>query len=423
MKINFDLIKTSDGRRLIKNFLFLFSVNITTFLFPLITFPYLVRTLGIGKFGLLAFATSIIAYFLILTDYGFNLTATREISINRNSSEKINEIFSAVITIKSIILLLGFLILISAVYLIPKLNEFWYIFILSYGNVIGQVFFPIWLFQGLEEMKTASILNILSKSIFTLSIFLLVKSENDFYLVPILSSCGFILTALVSFFLIKFKFKIIFIKQEFGVLKKYFIDGWSLFLSNISVTLYTTATITFLGFFTTIENVGYYSVADKIISAVRGALSPVSQVLFPFLCKKAKDDRNKALAINKKIYRVGGVIMFSASILIFIFSKEIIFLIFNKADSSSVSILRILSIVPFLTFLHSVFALLTMIAFGKNKEYSKIIVSAALLNLALCLLLIPLYDFKGAAIAVVIVESYLLFRYVYFTEKNNLKVL
>ncbi|MYM36171.1 oligosaccharide flippase family protein [Duganella sp. FT94W] len=422
-KINLEFIKNNDGKRLVKDFFFIFSVNVTTFIFPLITFPYLVRTLGISKFGLLAFATSITAYFLILVDYGFNLTATRAISINRDAKEKVDEIFSAVMTIKIIIIFLGLGILLLAIYLVPKLNEYWYVFLLSYGNVVGQALFPMWLFQGIEKMKIGSTLNIVSKTVFTILIFTMVHKESDFYLVPILSASGFILAGIISLLLVKFKFEISYSRQPVATLTKYIIDGWSIFLSNISVTLYTTATITFLGFFTTIENVGYYSVADRIISAVRGIMSPLSQVLFPFLCKKAKNDKKQALAINRKLYRAGGFLMLIASACIFIFAKEIIFLIFNKADSSSVSVLRIMSIIPFLTFLHSVFALLTMIAFGRNAEYSKIILSAAILNTLLCIILIPVFDFKGAAIAVVLVEAYLLFRYIYFTEKNDLKVL
>ena len=108
-RINF--IRNEDGKKLIKNFSFLFSVNIANFILPLLTFPYLVRVLGIEKFGLLSFATSIITYFLILTDYGFNLTATKEISINRNNKKKLNVIFSNVISLKVLIMTIGFLFL------------------------------------------------------------------------------------------------------------------------------------------------------------------------------------------------------------------------------------------------------------------------------------------------------------------------
>jgi PST family polysaccharide transporter len=407
-------------RKLFKNFTFLFSVNIFNFVLPLLTFPYLVRVLGIDKFGLLSFATSIVTYFLILTDYGFNLTATKEISINRNCKDKINEIFSTVMSLKIIIMMIGFVILIPLIIFTPRFNAYWFIFIFSYGSVIGQVLFPIWFFQGIEEMKIISILNIISKCLFTAAIFIFISKEEDFYLVPIFSSMGFIIIGCVSIMLITIKYKVSFIRQRRSVLYKYLVEGWPLFLSNISVTLYTTATITFLGFYTNNTIVGYYSVADRIISAIRGATAPISQVIFPYLCNMVKSDPEKIFEINRKVAILGGFFMFLLAVLIFIFASDIIFFIYREKNSNSVLILRIFSIIPFLTFLHTIFALFTMIVFGRNKEYSRIIVSAAIVNVILCVILIPFFGYVGAAIAVVFVEFYLLFRYIYYTNNNNL---
>lgn len=423
IKNKWNFIKNKEGKKLMENFFFLFFVNIANFILPLVTFPYLVRVLGIEKFGLLSFATSIITYFLILTDYGFNLTATKEIAIHRNDKNKINEIFSAVMSLKVIIMVIGFIIVLPFLYLIPKLNAYWYVFIFTYGNVLGQLMYPIWFFQGIEKMKIISILNITSKIVFTAAIFLFINSETDFYMVPIFSSLGYVLIGIISMSIVKFQYKVSFMLQKKAVLYAYLEDGWSLFLSNISVTLYTTATITFLGFYTNNAIVGYYSVADKIISAIRGIVLPLSQVLFPFLCNTAQSNPKKVLQINKYLALFGGGGMLLVSIFLFVFAADIIFLIFNKKDLASIVILEILAVIPFLTFLHTVFALFTMIVFGKNKEYSRIIVSAAILNLILCLVLIPLLGYKGAAISVVIVEVYLLARYVLFTETNNLRLL
>jgi PST family polysaccharide transporter len=418
--LNFTTKKEFKG--LMSNFSFLFLINIANYIFPLLTIPYLVRVLGIEKFGLLSFATSIIAYFVILSDYGFNLSATKEISIFRNDKDKINEIFSSVIILKVIIMLIGFIILLPIIFLTPKFNAYWYIFIFSYGNVLGQLLFPVWFFQGLEKMKIISILNFISKCIFTVAIFVFIKKESDFFLVPIFSSMGFIAIGVVSLLIVFFKYKVSFIPQNINNLYRYLKDGWSLFISNISVTLYTTTTITFLGFYTNNSIVGYYSVADKIISVIRSVISPISQVLFPYLCNLSQKTPQKVLDINKKLAIYGGVVMLVGSIAIYFFASNIMFLIFHKKDLQSIEVLKILAIIPFLTFLHTVFALFTMIVFGKNKEYRQIIVSAAILNLVLCSITIPLFGFIGAAIASVIVETYLLFRYVFYTENHNLKI-
>ena len=109
MNIWSKVINSSEKRVLISNFLALSTVQGLNFLLPLLVIPYLLYTLGVELFGLLAMATAFSTYFMILSDYGFNVTATHEISIHRDNPNKLNEIFSAVMTIKLILMFIGFL--------------------------------------------------------------------------------------------------------------------------------------------------------------------------------------------------------------------------------------------------------------------------------------------------------------------------
>ena len=116
-----NLTNNKDKKRLFSNFFSLSFLQVASYIFPLITLPYLVRVLGPSKYGLVAFAQAFAGYFQIITNYGFIFSATREVSINRDNKDKISEIFSSVIAIQLFLAALSFIIMLAVVFIFKNI--------------------------------------------------------------------------------------------------------------------------------------------------------------------------------------------------------------------------------------------------------------------------------------------------------------
>jgi len=404
-------------KRLKSNFISLSFLQAANYILPLLTLPYLIKILGIENFGLLAFATAVIAYFGILTDYGFNLTATKEISIHRNNPEKITEIFSSVMSIKLILLLLSFTILSAIVFSIELFSNSWQIYLLTFGSIIGQFLFPVWFFQGIEQMKYITLLNLLSKTIFTLAIFILVTKESDIYLVPLLFSIGSIIAGILSLFIIYIKFNLHFKIQKINTIKYYFLDGWHVFLSRLYVSLYSTSNTILLGLMTNNVIVGYYAITEKIVLAIGGISEPVNQTIYPYLAKKYKENFYDFINFLKKMalyFTIGSFILFLLSEY---FVDELVYLIQGNYDAH---ISMLLSIFLFRILLFPFGALLsnTLIIMEEKRRFIKVMNYTVIADVIMVPFAIYQFQERGLIIAFVLTVLVHVTSLYYFTNKS-----
>lgn len=401
-----NLLQNSDMKRLVTNIFSLSLLQVANYVLPLLTVPYLVRVLGPEKYGLISFAQAFIQYFILLTDYGFNLSATRKISIYRDDKEKISEIFSAVFFIKVCLLIISFLIIVFTVLFFKKFRLDFIIYFYTFGMVIGSVLFPIWFFQGMEEMSYITYLNITWKTIFTVSIFIFVKNESDYLNVPLLNSLGYIGIGLFSLYFIKRKFKVKYIRVKFETIKNELVDGYYIFISSLATSLYTVSNSFILGLITNNTIVGYYSAGEKIIRAVKGLNNPISQAIYPYINKLSNTNKSLSIKFIKKVIKYVGLGSLLISICIFILAKPLVFILLGHQYVESIPVIRILAFLPFLTALSNIFGIQVMLNYGMEKEFSKIIVSASVINILLAILLAYFYKHIGISFSTLITEIY-----------------
>ncbi len=312
-----------DKKNLISNFFSLSMLQGANMILPLITLPYLVRVLGIENFGLLNFSLSIIMYFNILISFGFDLSATRETSINKNDHKKVSEIFSSVLFIKLVLLILSFVILTILIVTVDKINKNASLYYVTFGLVMGNTLFQTWFFQGMEKMKYITYINVSVKTLFTLLVFILVKEESDFIYVAALTSMGAIVGGVYSLWLVIHLFKVKIKVPSTTVILKQLKKSYHYFLSGAASKGYRFYIITAIG--VSFDNivVGYYAMAEKLLSVFGSVAGIVSQTIYPYM------SRTKNLQFFKRVFLF--IVVFSSIILIPImyFNADLLMFVFG----------------------------------------------------------------------------------------------
>ncbi len=336
--------RNSDYQRLFSNFTYLSILQILNYVFPLITFPYLVRVLGVEKFGLLAFAQATISYFSLIIDYGFNLTAPREVSIHRDNREKLSHIVSSIVFVKFILFLLSLVLLTLLVFSFEKFKNDAILYYLIFFMSIGQILSFNWFFQGIEDMKWITYLNLIGKIIYVFAIFLFIKTKNDYIYIPVIGIFNAVIVSLISLWIILNKYGIKLFILDFIEIKRQFKESWYVFISTIAISLYTVSNPFILGLFTNNTIVGYYSAGEKIVKIVPSFITPLSQTIYPWFSKKLKESPILAFKLARKIFIYLGIVGLFFTGIFILFAPTIVKIVLGEQYDASILVIRILSL-------------------------------------------------------------------------------
>lgn len=326
---------------------------------PLITYPYLVKTLGTELYGLVITAQVIASYAVILVNFGFRSITAKDISIHRDNRNKLSEIVSSIFFIRAILWVASFILYFIAISLIPLYNRHMLLFILSFGITFNDLLFPQFYFQGIEKMKFITFINIGINSIFIVLIFLFVKNKADYYLVPLFKSIGFFIGGLISIYIVYFRQKLKFIIPETIILKTYIKDALPIFSTEIITSIKDKFSYILLGSFVGMNEVVIYDLGAKFTLLLVKPITILSRVLLP------KIAREKNIGLFKKTASGSFILMV---IIILIFNLLLPYVVkFFLSENINLLPLRIFLLAPLFLSVSSYIATNFIIAFSFNR--------------------------------------------------------
>jgi polysaccharide transporter, PST family len=398
---------------IVKNYLALLFIQGANFILPLIILPYLVRVLGSEKFGLVMIAQSVALFLTIIVDFGFNISATKEVAYLKNDKEKLSQFYWNIVFVKLILIIITFIILLGMTFFINKFKLDPLVYLFSFGLVLGQAIFPTWFFQGIEKMQVITFVTVGAKLFFTLSLFFVVFSPDDYLYVPIFNGLGFVISGLFGFI---FSLQYVkFISPKLLQIKDIIKNSSSLFFSNLAVSFYTSSNVIILGFFAGDSIAGIYSSMEKLILAIKSIYTPVYQAIFPNLSTKP----NKKVRIFIDKIRVPiGILGAVISTIIFFESKTILNFAFNDALITSYSIVfQFLGLISLFSSLNMLYVTLYFPSINKYKIRMKILISGGFFNLIVALVFVQFFTIYGVAFSAITTELFILILAIIYYKK------
>lgn len=410
------LRERSLDRGLARNVASLYGVQFANYLLPLITIPYLTRVLGPATWGLVAFAQAFGAYAAIGIEYGFHLSATRDVTKNRDSKSKLAGLVAGVMGAKLLLAAgaVGLALLLES--WIPLFRQHPIFLWAAVFWAVAQSFSILWYYQGFERMRLVAVLDIAGKALATAGIFILVHHPSDGWKVLVLQAGGSLISVAVATVLVyrEIPFRL----PTWQLTRNALRMGWSMFLFRSSMSLYGAGNAFILGLFASPEAVGFYAGAEKLARALMGFVVPIHQSLYPRLSHLVQHDRPAASRLARfsmfVMSSIGGALTLAA----FLSAPWAIPFLLGESFVASVPVLRILAILPFLDAVGTVLGVLWMVPLGLDRLFNRVILVAGALNLILAVLLAPRFAQVGMAAAVVTTEVFVVST-LYFTLRHR----
>lgn len=406
------------GRVIAKNAVCLTVVEAIRVLMPFVALPYIIKTVGSEKYGIISFSHAVIAYFITFADFGLNIITVKDISENINNKNRISILFTDFIITRTILSCIGLAVIGLMVCFIPLFHEIALVLFFTYISVFAESLTMTSFFQGYEKMENITIVKTISLLFYVATLFIFVKKESDYVLIPLLQSLGLVISSVTGIGIIFLKYKVSFVTPSLFRIKRLLKRSFPFSLSRFSVLLNNNIGKIIAGMVLGMHEVAVLDLAKKINDAAMIPFTMLDQAIYPYNAK----NKNKSFA--RKAFIIITLLGVTGATVLYFIIPILIRILGDGQLNESTPLARFLCIYLILCSMTYYLGPSVLVAFGHAKYFNN---SVIISSLATVLLYVSMYYMNllslKAFIGIMIVSEtiVLLYRGNYCLKYNLLK--
>ena len=409
----------NSSRRVARNALLNTIKTLLISLFPVITYPYIARKLGVVATGQYTFSASIVSYFFLIAGLGINGYAIREGARLRQNKKELDKFASEIFTINLYSTALSYLLLIAAVLYSAKLRGYApVIFVLSSEIILNTISLN-WVYNVFEDYVFTTNCSIIAQVISLICLFLFVKSENDLIVYAAISVFCRYGYAVVTFFYARRFVKLIPVLKP-G--KRHIKPVIILFFSMVASTIYISSDVTILGWISGDRSVGLYDAASKTYLTIKLLINAAIAVTVPRMSSLIGNENWKEAGdFGKQVIDALFLLSMPMATGLFMVSKPLIVFYAGSAYYEAYKPLQILCFALCFAVFANFYANCLLMSMRKEKVIMIAMIISAAANIILNFILIPFYGESAAAVTTVAAEI-IVFAISFISSDRNLVV-
>ena len=386
-----------------KNFFYSAVLTLANYVFPLITYPYVSRVLGVTGIGMCNFVDNIVNWFIVFSTMGIFVIGVREIAAVRSGRQERSEVFSSLLALNGLMTLAAAAVLSIAIFVIPSLVSYRKLLLLGVAKLIAHSLSLEWFFRGLEEFKYITNRSIIIKTLYVAAVFLFVRQPGDYGIYYLLLTLTVIANTLVN---AQYARRFVSFSLKGIDMKRFALPFFILGLNYVLTSFYSTLNVIYLGFVQGAEQVGYYTSATKILTIVTALISAFTTVMLPRMSAVLTEGRmNEFRAYVNNAFRILFLVGIPAVFLLMILSPDIVRVISGAGYEGAVVPMRIIAPMLLIAGLDQILIMQIMMPMKQDRRIFVNSAIGAAVGILLNLALVRTMGAKGSAVVWLCAEA------------------